>query len=113
MKNCPVCNVNVEDHQNFCPNCGHRFAQPQQVYDYTSEVEAKAVKKEEKKSNGFAIAGFVCSFFSPILGWVFGGIGLSNANKMDGTGKGLSIAAIVIASISFVVSFILLMTYNQ
>lgn len=53
-----------------------------------------------------AVAGFVCSFFVPILGWVFGGIGLSRASKRNGKGKGLSIAGIAIASVMFFVYLI-------
>ena len=50
-----------------------------------------------------AIAGFICSFFSPLLGWIFGGIGLNRSIKRNGKGQGLSIAAIVIATIMFIV----------
>ena len=62
------------------------------------------------RSNGIAIAGFVCAFISPLLGWIFGGIGLSRANRRNGKGKGFSIAAIVVASVVFVSSFISLMS---
>lgn len=57
-----------------------------------------------------AIAGFVCSFFIPILGWIFGGIGLNKSKSMNGKGKGFSIAAIVIASVMFVIGFAINMT---
>lgn len=53
-----------------------------------------------------AVAGFVCSFFVPILGWVFGGIGLARANKRNGKGKGLSIASITVASVMFFIYLI-------
>jgi len=57
-------------------------------------------------ANGFAIAGFVCSFFVPILGIIFGAIGMAKAKKMNGKGFGFSIAALAI-SISFIVINIL------
>ena len=50
-----------------------------------------------------AIAGFVCSFFIPLLGWIFGGIGLSRSKKLDGKGKGFSISALIISTIEFFV----------
>lgn len=53
-------------------------------------------------TNGFAIAGFVCSFFVPILGIIFGAIGMAKSKKMSGKGLGFSIAALAI-SITFMV----------
>lgn len=69
------------------------------------------------KTNGFAIAGFVCSIASifvfgwicSILGIVFGGIGLNNANYKGYGGKSLAIASIVIGYICFAVMVIKLM----
>lgn len=55
--------------------------------------------KAEPQANDLAIAGFICSFFVPILGWVFGGIGLARANRRNGKGKAFSIAAIAIATV--------------
>ena len=54
---------------------------------------------ETKKTNGFAIAGFVLSFFVNILGLIFSIIGL-NKVKETNSGKGLSIAGIIISSLS-------------
>ena len=58
----------------------------------------------EKKTTGMAISGFICSFFIPLLGWIFGGIGLSKSKKLDGKGKGFSVAALIISTIMFFVS---------
>lgn len=73
-----------------------------------------------KQSNGLAVAGFVLALlgamtsFIPVvnlfgaflafLGLIFGIIGLVNS-RSKGTGKGLSIAAIVLAVAAFVISF--------
>lgn len=54
---------------------------------------------EEKQSNGIALAGFICSFFIPLLGWIFGGIGLARSGERNGKGRGFSIAALVIATV--------------
>lgn len=82
-----------------------------------SELSVPSTYKKSKSSysfdggkNGFAIAGFVCSFFIPLLGWIFGGIGLNRANSTYGKGKGLSIAAIIIASAMFVFNMVFLFT---
>jgi predicted secreted protein len=53
----------------------------------------------EKKTNGFAIAGLVCALLvGPILGLIFSIIGLVKS-KTTNTGKGLSIAGIIVSII--------------
>lgn len=47
--------------------------------------------------NGFAIAGFVCSFFTSIVGLIFSIIGLTQIKRRGGKGKDLSIAGIIIS----------------
>jgi hypothetical protein len=80
------------------------------------------VPGEVKGSNGLAIAGFVLalvgalSSFIPIiniggdllalLGLIFGVIGLVKSGS-KGTGKGLSIAAIILAVVAFVISVVI------
>ncbi len=83
---CRHCGKEVDENAAFCLNCGGLL----KVFE----------TEEPQESNGMAIAGFVCSFFMPILGWIFGGIGLSRANRRNGKGKGFSIAALAIASAS-------------
>ena len=86
----------------YCKNCGHELCDEAVICTNCGVAVANIVKSEEKK-NGMAIAGFVCSFFIPLLGWIFGGVGLSKSYKLDGKGKGLSIGALVIATIMFFV----------
>ena len=61
-----------------------------------------------------AIAGFVislvsllCCGYSSWLGLIFSIIGLVNANKNEGEGKGLAIAGIVISSILLIIIVLL------
>ena len=88
---CNHCGKEISDETVFCSNCGASVKGLSQQLPDTPP-----------KGNGMAVAGFVCSFFVPILGWIFGGIGLSRAQKRNGKGKGFSIAAIAIASANFV-----------
>ena len=90
---CKNCGKEICDEAVVCPNCG---------------CLAKEQIAEKPKGNGMAIAGFVCSFFVPILGWVFGGIGLAKAKNRNGKGKGFSIAALAIASANFILAMALL-----
>ena len=99
----------------YCTHCGHRVHEEAVVcVNCGCAVDgnrAATPAQQNGQTNGMAIAGFVCSFLVPILGWVFGGIGLSRAAKMNGKGKSLSIAAIAIASANFILSFIINMSY--
>ena len=89
---CRKCGQEIFDEAVICPHCG------------VATKDGTAAVKEE--GNGMAIAGFVCSFFMPILGWVFGGIGLSRAKKRNGKGKGFSVAAISIATGIFLLALL-------
>lgn len=90
MKYCTKCGHEILDDAVVCPNCG-------------CTVETN--KSDE--TNSMAIAGFVCSFFIPLLGWIFGGLGLKKSKETN-KGKSLSIAAIVISTVSFVIYLCLL-----
>lgn len=78
---------------------------------------------EKQLSNGMATAGFVLAlitvFFGwiPFIGWViwalgliFSSIGLANAKKVEGKGKGLAIAGLVISLIGVIVIILLAST---
>lgn len=91
MKYCMRCGSTILDEAVICPYCGC----------------AQGTQKREE-TNGMAIAGFVCSFLIPLLGLIFGGIGLKTANK-TGNGRGLSIAGIVISIFSMAVYVIMLL----
>ena len=93
---CSKCGSLLDDSAVVCPNCG------------VPTANWEGAQKANAEKNGMAIAGFVCSFFIPLLGWIFGGVGLSRANKRNGKGKGFSIAAIAISSVSFAINMALL-----
>jgi peptidyl-prolyl cis-trans isomerase B (cyclophilin B) len=59
-----------------------------------------------RNTNGFAIAALVCSlagvlvwFLGPVLGVVFGWVGLRQTSQSGESGRGLAIAAIVIGAL--------------
>ena len=84
MKYCSKCGNQVVNEAVICPKCGCPIAELQ-----------------TQKTNGWAIAGFILSFFEPLLGFIFGGIGISRSDKVGGKGYALSIAALIISVISF------------
>ncbi len=100
-KFCPECGKELKENSNICENCGKRMEEKA-----NTNVSVNNTVYVQKKTNGFAIAGFVISLVSIFccggtawLGLVFSIIGLVNANKSDGEGKGLAIAGIVIGAI--------------
>lgn len=104
MKYCTHCGCEVVDDASVCPKCGSELSVP------STYKKSKSSYSFDGGKNGFAIAGFVCSFFIPLLGWIFGGIGLNRANSTYDKGKGLSIAAIIIASAMFVFNMVFIFT---
>lgn len=60
-----------------------------------------------EENNGMAIAGFVCSFFVPVVGVVLSAIGLSRVKKnITSKGKGLAVAGLVISIVGIAVQLI-------
>lgn len=99
MKYCTKCGAELMDEAVVCPKCGCAVGE-----------NRPANTTNASSTNGFAIAGFVLAFFFPLLGIIFGAMGISKANKMGGSGKGLAIAAVIISSIATVISFIVFIT---
>lgn len=50
-----------------------------------------------KKTNGMAIAGFVCSFFFALLGLIFSIIGMQQCKERGDNGYGLAKAGMIIS----------------
>jgi hypothetical protein len=65
----------------------------------------------EQGSNGFATAGFILSFFLPLLGFIFCIVGLSKANKMNGKGRGLAGWGLALSIIGMIVEIIVFVVY--
>ncbi|MBQ3419728.1 MAG: zinc ribbon domain-containing protein [Erysipelotrichaceae bacterium] len=93
---CPKCGCEISSNIKFCPECG-------------TKLDNKAGEIREEK-NTMAIVGFVLSILAgflnlfgiiSILSVVFSSIGLSNANRHNVGGKGLSIAGLIIGAICF------------
>ncbi|MDE7395696.1 MAG: zinc-ribbon domain-containing protein [Clostridiales bacterium] len=95
---CKKCGAEIDDNAVVCPKCGVAT----ENYQKQSDNGQKPTKGKE--GNGIAIAGFICSFFIPLLGWIFGGIGLARSKQRNGKGKGFAIAALTIASVVFLIA---------
>jgi len=62
---------------------------------------------QQKKTNTIAIVGFIFSFLFALVGLILSIIGLKKSKKLN-SGKGLSIAGIIISSLSLIFGFIMI-----
>lgn len=93
-KICPVCGETMAADARFCPRCGKAMnGQP----DATNIIyAAQIVPANTVHYSGMAIAGFILSFFFPILGLIFSCIGLNQCTSHGKRGKGLAVAGLVL-----------------
>lgn len=97
MKYCSHCGNELRDEAVVCPKCGCS----------TKDT----LVQQPSKTNGFAITGFVCSFFIPLLGLIFSVLGYAKSKEMNDNGKAMSIAGIAISIASTVVGAIIIATW--
>ncbi|MBO4939494.1 MAG: DUF4190 domain-containing protein [Clostridia bacterium] len=132
---CKFCNKSISTTDKFCPNCGMRLTLQNNAANQQSYAQIKACKvcgslihksvvycpechqladnpprSNQSETNGFAIAGFICAFFFPILGLIFGCLGLTKA-KQCGVGKAFSLAAIRLSIVFMIVNVVLILVY--
>ncbi len=98
---CSRCGKEINLDAYVCPYCGGSTGKP---LPYEERYHAPA----PQQTNGYAIAGLILAFCIPLLGLIFGILGLKRSNGMNGEGKGLSIAAIIISSLELFIVLIIL-----
>ena len=102
-KFCAKCGSEMEKGATFCANCGTS----------TKEEQTTTVVENEsgQTSNGMATAGFILSFFVPVLGLIFSIIGLNKANQLNGAGRGMAKAGLILSIVWLVLEVIVIIFY--
>lgn len=96
---CKNCGKEINDNAVICPYCGVATGK-------NMPAASGSERSTGSSTNGFAIAGFVLSFFIPLLGLIFSIVGLRKADEC-GSGRGLAIAGIVISILDMVLAIII------
>lgn len=113
--------VNTQEKTTFEPSEGYKAAAAQLPPSYSNPNYGSTVSASLGKTNGFAIAGFICSLvfwpmllspFTAIAGLILSIIGLNKAKKTpEKNGRGLSIAGIIISALRLVLLVIVVLVF--
>ena len=115
---------------NVCPSCGVGPGGPQNrpqpvspppppvyqqpVYQqpvYQQPMYQQPMYQPAPRTNGFAIASFVCSLlFINILGIIFGHVALSQIKRTNEGGQGLAIAGLIIGYITLGIAILVVIS---
>ncbi len=94
----------------WCPYCGAKQNEEQKQNGFYSGNQSSwgepiDLNTPVKRTNGFAIAGLILAFFSPLLGMIFSVIGLIKSRAML-SGRWIAITGIIISIGSFIFNLI-------
>lgn len=138
MAVCSECNAKLRDDDIYCPKCGHQVTKNKQLFccrcgakipsgesfcskcgtkvgtninydNYDSWNSQQPATYHE--SNTMAMVGFVLAFFIPLLGLIFSCIGYSKSKYLNGDGKDMSMAGIILSSVFIAIGIISVIIY--
>lgn len=94
----------------YCNNCGKEIDNKAAVCPYCGVVANKNAlsQSSENQTNVLAIVGFIFSFFIAIVGLVCSIIGYKKSAELNGNGRGLALAGIIISAIEIALFAVLI-----
>lgn len=104
---CKKCGAQIDDDAYVCIHCGTLVNEQSKE---TAFAQNGAVQTG-KKTNGMAIAGFVCSFFFALLGLIFSIIGMKQCKERGEDGYGLAKAGKIISIVNIALSIFIIIIY--
>ncbi len=106
-KECFYCHRNIPISTLFCPHCRRKVSNESSTPVSTERFYESPSATPKTGTNGFAIAGFVLSFFFALLGLIFSGIGIAKAKETNGK-NGLAVAGLILSILSLAFEIILI-----
>ena len=117
MKHCKYCGAQLADDEAYCYFCGKpteteeeiiEEKEEQPIFHDQSYYEDKTTYNRQQ-INTVAMLGLVFAFISPIVGLILSIIGLNKSRQLNGLGRDLAIAGIIVSIVSMVLSLVLYM----
>ena len=103
MKYCTKCGNELMDDAVICPKCGC----PTELYNKNLNNPTNI----PVETNVMAVIALISSFFIPLLGWIFGALGYKKSKEMNGNGKDMSLAAIIISTVEFLLTLLVIIEF--
>ena len=98
MKACPKCNTVLQNEAKICSNCNF-------VFEDTVVHLTAFNRTDDNESNTYGILAIVFSFFLPLLGLIFGAIGLGKLKQRKA--RRLCVIGITIALFMFLIQLVI------
>lgn len=118
MIKCKKCGAEIPEDTKFCLACGERVNEEQNVLrgheqhlhstqtSFVGDPDFEhSAQKSAQASNEMAVAGFCLSFFVPILGFIFGILGITKSKEQGR--KTLAIFAVAISCVVFIFNMLI------
>ena len=90
---------------------GYNQVYVQNIQNVNQSSHSQHQEPQPQGANGFAIVGFIFSFFFPLLGLIFSIVGLAKANQLNGRGRGLAGWGLALSIIGILVIVIVYIVY--
>ncbi|MDE6275455.1 MAG: zinc-ribbon domain-containing protein [Clostridia bacterium] len=87
----------------YCANCGKEIDDKAVVCPYCGVATGKTyTNNKTTENNTIAIVGFIFAFLMPLVGLICSIIGINRSTELNGKGKGLALAGIIISIVAMV-----------
>ena len=96
----------------YCKYCGQQINDDAYVCVHCGRVVAEQPRENKPNDvNIYAVLSLVFAFLMPVAGIVLGVIGMSDAKKTGGNGRGLAVAGLTLSIVFIVLAILALVVY--
>ena len=96
----------------YCKYCGQQINDDAYVCVHCGRVVAEQPRENKPNDvNIYAVLSLVFAFLMPVAGRVLGVIGMSDAKKTGGNGRGLAVAGLTLSIVFIVLAILALVVY--